>query len=103
MAKVLGTAISDRKELRLSVMASLRKLIASAKESENQEDIAEIARFDKNYLPILFNVYTTKPIGSDEEGQRLAALETIKVCVRERERGEKNIVSYLIVEFYRFI
>jgi ribosomal RNA-processing protein 12 len=79
VAKVLGTAISDRKELRLSVMASLRKLIASAKESENQEDIAEIARFDKNYLPILFNVYTTKPIGSDEEGQRLAALETIKV------------------------
>ena len=79
IAKVLGTAISDRKELRLSVMASLRKLIASAKESENQDDIAEIARFDKNYLPILFNVYTTKPLGSDEEGQRLAALDTIKV------------------------
>ncbi|RZC36936.1 RRP12-like protein [Asbolus verrucosus] len=78
VAKVLGTAISDRKELRLSVMASLRKLIASAKESENKEDIAEISRFDKNYLPILFNVYTTKPIGSDEEGHRLAALDTIK-------------------------
>lgn len=60
-------------------MASLRRLIASAKESENQDDIAELARFDKNYLPILFNVYTTKPIGSDEEGQRLAALDTIKV------------------------
>ncbi|EFA09698.2 RRP12-like protein [Tribolium castaneum] len=79
VAKVLGTAISDRKELRLSVMASLRKLIASAKESENQDDIDELARFDKNYLPILFNVYTTKPMGSDEEGQRLAALDTIKV------------------------
>lgn len=75
----MGTAISDRKELRLVVMASLRRLIASAKESENAEDLAEIARFDKNYLPILFNLYTTRPVGTDEEGQRLAALDTVKV------------------------
>lgn len=79
LAKMLGLAISERKELRLSVMASLRKLIQSAKDSNNEEDLSEIARFDKNYLPILFNVYTTKPIGTDEEGQRLASLETIKL------------------------
>ncbi|CAH1156050.1 unnamed protein product [Phaedon cochleariae] len=79
VAKVMGSAISDKKELRLAVMASLRKLIFSAKESEKPEDLQELSRFDKNYLPILFNVYTTKPIGSDEEGQRLAALETIKL------------------------
>lgn len=79
IAKILGVAISEKKELRLAVMASLRKLIASAKESGNEEDLNELARFDKNYLPILFNVYTTKPIGSDEEGQRLASLNTIKV------------------------
>lgn len=60
-------------------MASLRRLIAAAKENENSEDLAEIARFDKNYLPILFNVYTTRPIGTDEEGHRLAALDTVKV------------------------
>lgn len=75
----MGTAISDKKELRLAVMASLRKLISSAKESENEEDLEELTRFDKNYLPILFNVYTIKPMGTDEEGQRLAALDTIKV------------------------
>ncbi|CAG9830042.1 unnamed protein product [Diabrotica balteata] len=79
VAKVMGTAISDKKELRLAVMAALRRLISCAKESENQEDLLEISRFDKNYLPILFNVYTTKPIGTDEEGQRLAALDTIKL------------------------
>ncbi|XP_060526984.1 RRP12-like protein [Cylas formicarius] len=78
LAKVLGHAISDRKDLRLAVMASLRKLIAGAKEAGDDGDLKELARFDKNYLPILFNVYTTKPIGSEEEGQRLAALETIK-------------------------
>ncbi|XP_074031653.1 RRP12-like protein [Leptinotarsa decemlineata] len=79
VAKVMGTAISDEKDLRLAVMASLRKLIASAKDSDNSEDLEELRRFDKNYLPILFNVYTTKPIGTDEEGQRLAALDTIKL------------------------
>ncbi|XP_057657541.1 RRP12-like protein [Diorhabda carinulata] len=79
IAKVMGTAISDKKELRLAVMAALRKLISSAKNSNNEEDLQELSRFDKNYLPILFNVYTTKPIGTDEEGQRLAALETIKL------------------------
>lgn len=79
LAKLLGTAIAENKDLRLGVMASLRKLISSAKESENAEDLAEIARFDKNYLPILFNVYTGKPVGTDEVGIRLAALDTIKV------------------------
>ncbi|KAG5889831.1 hypothetical protein JTB14_023156 [Gonioctena quinquepunctata] len=79
LAKVLGSAVSDKKELRLAVMASLRKLISSANDSGNTEDLQELSRFDKNYLPILFNVYTTKPIGTDEEGQRLAALDTIKL------------------------
>ncbi|KAJ8910882.1 hypothetical protein NQ315_000513 [Exocentrus adspersus] len=79
LAKILGTAISDKKELRLAVMASLRRLITSAKGSGNENDLHELSRFDKNYLPILFNVYTVKPIGTDEEGQRLAALDTIKL------------------------
>lgn len=79
IAKILGMAISDRKELRLAVMASLRKLITAAQASEDEKDVQEIARFDKNFLPILFNVYTSKPVGSHEEGQRLAAMDTIKV------------------------
>lgn len=72
-------AITDRKELRLAMMASLRRLITAAKQNGDEEDLVEMSRFDKNYLPILFNVYTTRPIGTDEEGQRLAALDTIKV------------------------
>lgn len=78
IAKLLGSIISDSKELRLSVMTALRKLITYAKEN-SEEDISELSRFAKNYLPLLFNLYTTKPKGSDEEGQRLAAYETIKV------------------------
>lgn len=79
IARILGMAISQRKDLRMSVMASLRKLITKSVESNNTADIAELAKFAKNYLPLLFNLYTTKPNGSDEEGQRLAAFDTLKV------------------------
>lgn len=64
-------------------MSGLRKLITQCQEGESStkkdEDLKELARFAKNYLPILFNLYTTKANGSEEEGQRLAAYETIKV------------------------
>jgi len=79
IAKLLGMAINDRKDLKLPIMTALRKLITTAMLNENEADIAELARFAKNYLPILFNLYTTKPNGTDEEGQRLAALDTIKI------------------------
>ncbi|KAM0736189.1 RRP12-like protein [Formica fusca] len=78
IAKLLGMTISDRKDLKLSVMAALRKLIGKATRDECVDDVAELARFAKNYLPILFNLYTTKPSGTDEEGQRPAAFDTIK-------------------------
>lgn len=77
----MGTIISGVKDLRLSVMAALRKLITKATEINNSEDILELARFAKNYLPLLFALYTTKPTGTDEEGHRLATFDTIKVTL----------------------
>jgi ribosomal RNA-processing protein 12 len=62
-------------------MAALRKLITSSQEANNEENVKEMARFAKNYLPILFNLYTIKPSGTDEEGQRLAAYETVRVLL----------------------
>ncbi|CAL7937924.1 unnamed protein product [Xylocopa violacea] len=79
IAKLLGMTLSDKSCLRLSIMSALRKLITKAVESDRKEDIFEISRFAKNYLPILLNLYSTKPNGTDEEGQRLAAFDTIKV------------------------
>lgn len=79
MAKALGNVLGTRKDLRLTVMASLRKLILWSKETNNMTDTKELGRFAKNYLPILFNLYTTQANGSEEEGIRLAALETISV------------------------
>lgn len=75
--------VADRKDLRFSVMTALRRLIIHSQEGERtpkkEEDLQELGRFAKNYLPILFNLYTNKSKGSEEEGQRLAAFETIKV------------------------
>ncbi|KAI4482155.1 hypothetical protein M0802_013793 [Mischocyttarus mexicanus] len=79
IAKLLGSIITGVKDIRLFAMSALRKLIVKATESNNTEDISELAYYAKNYLPVLFALYTTKPTGTDEEGHRLAALETIKI------------------------
>jgi ribosomal RNA-processing protein 12 len=81
IAKVLGTAVGEYKDLRLDTMSALRKLITSSQEANNEDNVKEMSRFAKNYLPILFNLYTTKASGTDEEGQRLAAYETVKVLL----------------------
>jgi len=77
IARILGTQLSSRKEIRLDILTSLRHLISSNSEAGENRD--ELAKFAKNFLPILFNLYTSKPNGAEEAGQRLAALETIKL------------------------
>lgn len=79
IAKILGTIINEYKDLRIPVMTSLRRLIINNRDNYMEGNVNELRKYAKNYLPILFNVYTTKHKGSDEEGQRLAAFETIQV------------------------
>jgi len=80
LARILGTELSNRKEIRLDILTSIRHLIS--KNLENSENKQELARFAKNFLPILFNLYTSTPSGSEEAGQRLAALETAKLYLK---------------------
>nr|CAD7586449.1 unnamed protein product [Timema genevievae] len=105
IAKALGTAIAERKDLRVVVMSSLRRLIAWCQANKDEAGLSELARFSKNYVPILFNVYTTKPIGSDEEGQRLAAFETVKPRLRclthvvmKLEKCNSNMLQQIVPE-----
>ena len=71
--------LGSRKEIRLDILTSLRHLVARNLENlENEENKVELARYSKSFLPILFDLYTTVPIGTEEAGQRLANLETIK-------------------------
>ncbi|XP_060076895.1 RRP12-like protein [Ylistrum balloti] len=75
IAKVLGTAISDRPELRMEVMSALRKLVNQSKEDESSKKA--VSQFAKNFLPILFNLFTAEP-EKDKDPTRLAVLETVK-------------------------
>nr|XP_044987580.1 RRP12-like protein [Jaculus jaculus] len=76
LARTLGTAISERPDLRVTVCQALRTLITKGCESE--ADRAEVSRFAKNFLPILFNLYGQPVADGDTPAPRRAVLETIK-------------------------
>ena len=75
-AKILGENLNIR-ELRLDILSALRQIIL--KNTHDDENKMVISKKAKNYLPILFNLYTTKPSGSEETGQRQSIFETIKL------------------------
>ena len=75
VAKSMGQAISQRADIRMDVMAALRQLLMHSKQDEKTR--TEVSRFAKNYLPLLFNLYTSKPATDEEESQRRSAYETI--------------------------
>lgn len=71
--------LSTRKELRDTILVSLRKLIASVSKNDVSEDKEQLSYFAKNFLPICLNLYTNPANGTDEQATRFSALETIKV------------------------
>ena len=79
-AKKLGDQLKIRKDLRMDILSSIRQLIS--KNLEHEKNRRVLAKFATNYLPIFYILYTTKPNGSDEKGQRLAVLETSKMYLR---------------------
>ncbi|XP_069317067.1 RRP12-like protein isoform X2 [Eulemur rufifrons] len=76
LARTLGMAISERPDLRVTVCQALRTLITKGCEAE--ADRAEVSRFAKNFLPILFNLYGQPVAAGDTPTPRRAVLETIK-------------------------
>lgn len=77
-AKTLGTVLNENPDLRAPVLDGLKELITGL---ETDEDKNHIAKFSKNFLPRLFNIYTTKPKGSYENEIRLSSFETIRAFV----------------------
>ncbi|KAB0399966.1 hypothetical protein E2I00_007396 [Balaenoptera physalus] len=88
LARTLGTAISERPDLRVTVCQALRTLITKGWSSPGpfvqtlvlppEADRAEVSRFAKNFLPILFNLYGQPVAAGDTPAPRRAVLETIK-------------------------
>ncbi|XP_023139487.2 RRP12-like protein [Amphiprion ocellaris] len=83
MARTLGMAINERPDLRLTVCQALRTIIN--KSCSTEEEKAEMGRFSKNFLPILFNVYSQQPAAGESGTYRMAVLDTIKVYLTVTE------------------
>nr|XP_040034063.1 RRP12-like protein [Gasterosteus aculeatus aculeatus] len=77
IARTLGMVINERPDLRLTVCQALRTIVT--KSSSTEEEKAEVGRFSKNFLPILFNVYGQQPAAGEAGTYRMAVLDTIKV------------------------
>lgn len=113
IARILGMAINDRPDLRLTVCQALRTIInksctagtdplqhtntiilnylsqgtkTSSCNMSTEEEKAEVGRFSKNFLPILFNVYSQQPPAGESGTYRMAVLDTIKVYLSVTEK-----------------
>ncbi|KAF3708264.1 RRP12-like protein [Channa argus] len=84
IARTLGMAINERPDLRLIVCQALRTIIN--KSCSTEEEKADIGRFSKNFLPILFNVYSQQPAAGESGTYRMAVLDTIKVYLTVTEK-----------------
>lgn len=78
IAKILGTILTDHPDLRAPVLDGLKELI----ENGDDDMKTELAKFSKNFMPRLFNVYTAKPSGSYEGEIHDKCLEVIKVYLK---------------------
>uniref|UniRef100_A0A8C2WZB4 Ribosomal RNA processing 12 homolog n=1 Tax=Cyclopterus lumpus TaxID=8103 RepID=A0A8C2WZB4_CYCLU len=81
IARTLGMAVNERPDLRLTVCQALRTIVNKSCSTEK----AEVGRFSKNFLPILFNVYGQKPAAGESGTYRMAVLDTIKVYLTVTE------------------
>ncbi|MEQ2188859.1 hypothetical protein GOODEAATRI_019278 [Goodea atripinnis] len=88
VARTLGMAINERPDLRLTVCQALRTLIN--KSCSTAEEKAELGRFSKNFLPILFNVYSQQPAEGESGTYRMAVLDTIKVYLTVTDMQAKE-------------
>merc|ERR1711962_126480 len=76
IAKILGTALRDTESLRQVVLLALRTLISK---TDVESELKCIGTFSKNFMPILFNLYTDE--NNKSETLSLTLLETIKVFI----------------------
>lgn len=75
VAKGIGTSLNKRPDLRLYLLSGLRNLISK---NDNETDQEEVSKYAKNYLPLLFNLYTTEKWNMSRDAVRQSVFETIK-------------------------
>jgi ribosomal RNA-processing protein 12 len=76
IAKTLGSILSDDHLLRGYVLTAIRNI---AKSFDEEPVRTELSRFSKNFIPILFNIYTSEPKLDIETNQRFSIYEVIQL------------------------
>uniref|UniRef100_A0A7M4F4E7 Ribosomal RNA processing 12 homolog n=1 Tax=Crocodylus porosus TaxID=8502 RepID=A0A7M4F4E7_CROPO len=84
LARTLGTALSERPDLRLPVCQALRTLITKGCQTDAER--TEVGRFAKNFLPILFNVYSQPGDDGRSSAHRRAVLDTVRTYLTVTEQ-----------------
>ena len=94
---MLGAALTERKDLRPTVLNAIRRILKFALLPDASSERAEVffciffyyffkvvARYAKNFMPLLFNMYTGMTVDGeyDDKGVRLAILETVRSYVQ---------------------
>uniref|UniRef100_A0A7G3B2B6 Uncharacterized protein n=1 Tax=Lutzomyia longipalpis TaxID=7200 RepID=A0A7G3B2B6_LUTLO len=86
VARTLGSVLTHNPELRSPVLDGLKELCTNPTDACR----AELERFAKNFMPIFFNIYTTKPTTTYEAEQRELALEVVKVYLELTPHTVRN-------------
>lgn len=73
VARNLGTVLNTNVNLRAPILDGLKELMTNVDDDGKEV----LGRFAKNFLPILFNIYSTKPNGTYESDLRTKTLEVI--------------------------
>lgn len=73
IAKLLGDKLKNCIEIRVAIYDGLLKLLENA----NDDAKLQLARFARNYLNILLNIYTKKPGGTEEHISHTSAMKVI--------------------------
>ncbi|KAK6738869.1 hypothetical protein RB195_020767 [Necator americanus] len=79
LAPVLGAAMNERDDLKLPILSALRRLVKFSLQPDAPERAEVVGAYAKNFMPLLFNLYTTNTEAEvDDKGIKMAVLETIR-------------------------
>ncbi|KAL6734872.1 hypothetical protein Aduo_005366 [Ancylostoma duodenale] len=94
IAPVLGAAMNERDDLKLPILSALRRVVRFALQPDSPERIEVVGAYAKNFMPLLFNLYTTSNENDiDDKGIKAAALETIRTYA---EVAPKELIAQFV-------
>ncbi|VDK49162.1 unnamed protein product [Cylicostephanus goldi] len=94
LAPVLGAAMNERDDLKLTILSALRRVVKFALQPDAPERTEVVGAYAKNFMPLLFNMYTTNvETKIDDKGLKAAVLDTIRTYA---EVAPKELIAQFV-------